>query len=399
MTGTSAVRSRVRARLVGLLALGLPITLPISLIVGCNRSHGNFSQHPGFAAYFATHPPSGTAATPDEQALLARYRPRLFLPAGHPGPIDFYADYIAHGCLTDGAGRLVSTRVTPAILNALKRDPGAVFVHEPGPEPPARVVYGRVDRETVTFPTDTGPVSEPFTFLTYHVVFRLSGLPAGLPAWQAVFLRLVASLDDWHQLDHYTAAILALDRDLVPVALTLQQHDHMRTYVLGVELRAPADGRVTVDVAIRSNELYPHVPGRIRHRAVGMPDPAGMRYLITGRKPPFFSADDVTESVAEIEYALMFLPKDDAFYTFQGYLGERRRLRGREGPPGADYNTLPSLKPRGVQMLAFYWRDGDADDLARFEASLRSPDPLLAFARAQAPVFYRRLREARAAAW
>ena len=95
----------------------------------------------------------------------------------------------------------------------------------------------------------------------------------------------------------------------------------------------------------------------------------------------------------------MVLPKDDAFYTFQGYLGERRRLRGREGPPGADYNTLPSLKPRGVQLLAFYWRDGDPDDLARFEASLGSPEPLLAFARAQAPVFYRRLREARAAAW
>jgi hypothetical protein len=49
-------------------------------------------------------------------------------------------------------------------------------------------------------------------------------------------------------------------------------------------------------------------------------------------------------------------------------------------------------------MLAFYWRDGDPDDLARLHASVGGPDPLLGFARAQAPVFYRRLMQGRGGA-
>ncbi len=372
-------------------------TALVAAAAGCESRRGNFSQNPGFAAYFASHPPAGEAASPADRALLQRYRPRLWLPAGHPGPVDFYADYVAAGRLIDGAGRPAATPVTRAILNAHARDPGAVFVHAPGSWPPTGTVYGRVDRAPVSLPGDAGAVDEPFTFLTYHVVFRVSGLPAALPAWQRALLRVVGSPEDWHQLDHYTAVTIILDGELRPVAVMLQEHNNLRTHLLGAEVPWPADGRVPIDVAIRSNELYPHRPGRTRRRAVSRPDPAGIRYLMTGERPPFVSADDVTEPVAEVEYALAFLPPDDAFYTFQGYLGERRWLPGRSGPPGADFNTLPALKPRGVQMLAFYWRDGDPDDLARFDASLASPEPLAAFARAQAPVFYRRWRSARPA--
>ena len=118
---------------------------------GCESRRGNFSQSPGFAVYYAEHPPAGEPASPADQALLRRYRPRLWLPAGHPGPIDFYADYIAAGRLTDGAGRSAPTPVTRAILNAHARDPGAIFVHVPGAWPPTRTVYGRVDREVARF--------------------------------------------------------------------------------------------------------------------------------------------------------------------------------------------------------------------------------------------------------
>jgi hypothetical protein len=379
------------SRLGAALALGAAL---LGVAASCEGRRGNFSQHPGFARYFAAHPPAPHPASPADQALLQRYRPRLWLPAGHPGPLDFYADYVAFGRLTDGSSRLVSTRVTPAVLNAHREDPGAVFVHEPGPRAPTPRVYGRVDRETVTVPT--GAAAEGFTFLTYHVVFRVSGLPAGLPAWQAGPLRLVASLEDWHQLDHYTAATVVLDGRLAPAALLLQQHNNLRTYLLGPEVPWPADERVAIGVAIRSNELYPHRAGRTRWRAVHRPEPAAIRYLMTGRDRPWLSADDVTDPAAEAHYELAFLPQDDAFYTFQGYLGERRWLQGRSGPPGADYNTWPTLKPRAVQMLAFYWRDGDPGDVARFEASLAEPEPLGAFARAQGPVFHRRLREAQA---
>jgi hypothetical protein len=57
------------------------------------------------------------------------------------------------------------------------------------------------------------------------------------------------------------------------------------------------------------------------------------------------------------------MPPSDAFYVFQGWLGERRRIPGRSGPPGADYNTLPAFKPKAVQLAAFYWREDDPDYL------------------------------------
>lgn len=65
---------------------------------------------------------------------------------------------------------------------------------------------------------------------------------------------------------------------------------------------------------------------------------------------------------------LDFLPPSDAFYSFQGFLGARRRLPGRDGPPGADFNTWPTLKPWVSQMLTGFWRAGNEDDWARLEA-------------------------------
>ena len=128
---------------------------------------------------------------------------------------------------------------------------------------------------------------------------------------------------------------------------------------------------MVLDVAIRSNELYPHQPGRAPHRVMGTPGAASLRYLISGEQRPLLSADDLTEGRLDRDYRLQFLPPDDAFYLFQGFLGERRRIPGRSGPPGASYNIAPALKPRAIQLTAFYWREGDAGDLDRLDAVLR----------------------------
>src|SRR5690606_23178352 len=103
----------------------------------------------------------------------------------------------------------------------------------PGPTHPT--VYGRIDRGSLE--SEAGPV--PLVFLTYHAVFRVSGLPAGLPAWQEGPLSLVLDLDDWHQLDHYTAATVVLDGAERPVALLLQQHNDQRSYLFGADLARP----------------------------------------------------------------------------------------------------------------------------------------------------------------
>jgi hypothetical protein len=349
---------------------------------------GNFSQQPGFASHYAAHPRRSTPATDDERALLQRHRPRLWLPAGHVGPIDFYGDYIAHGTLVSGAGHAQHTAVDSAGLNRWKTDPGAVFTHRPCAEctPPQAVVFGRVD----TAPVPMGDGSERrFTFLTYHVVFRHSGVPAGLAPWQSWPMGLVADLDDWHQLDHYTAATVVLNDNATPVALMLQQHNGQRTHVFGEVVDGqrvdwPADGRVPIDVAVRSNELYPHREGRHERRAARFVDADALGYLIGLGARPMFGSYDITEPAREADYDLGFLPPGDAFYSFAGYLGERRALPGRDGPPGADYNTWPTLKPLGLQLLSGYWRENNRGDFERLVPLLREQrDPATA-ARAQA---------------
>jgi hypothetical protein len=367
----------------------LLVAAVLALAAGCGRGDVNFSQDPAFAAYFRQHPPASTPAEPADQTLLRRFRPRYMLPPGHPGLIDFYADYIPEGHLIDGTGHRRRGPLNRETLNALKNDPRAVFVHEPSGRPSTATVYARVDRELVTFETQPSPVTLPFTFLTYHAVFRTSGLPAGLLPWQERLISLVAPPADWHQLDHFTAAMLALDGEGRPVAVTLQQHDQMHTYLFGRDVGLPPDGRVLLDVAIRSNELYPHVPARTTHRMVATPGAVSLRYLISAERRALLSADDITEGVTPAEYHLEFLPPDDAFYMFQGFLGKRRRLPGRSGPPGAAYNVPAALKPRGRQMLAFYWREGDAGDLERLDAVLASDRGLLEFGRVQSAVFYR----------
>ena len=100
----------------------------------------------------------------------------------------------------------------------------------------------------------------------------------------------------------------------------------------------------------------------------------------------FLTADDVTDPAREIDYELAFLPPSDAFYTFNGYLGEKRLLMGRSGPPGADFKTLPQLMPWSNQFSAGYWRTGHAGDIERIKAALEGPGSFLAFARAQSKV-------------
>ncbi len=345
--------------------------------------HDHFPQYPGFSQYFAANPPASSPPSGAEQVLLVRFRPSFLLPKDHPGMIDFYGDYIAKGRLYNGDGKLLAEKVTRELLNTHKDNPAAVFVHEAESAKAATpVVYGRIDRDTVDF---GGGVKRRFTFLRYHAVFRQSGLPAGLTGWRAFLLSLTGDLQDWRQLDNTTAATVVLDEQERPVALMLQPHSYMRTFVFGIDVALPADERVKIDVAIRSNELYPHVEGRVHYRAVRFLGEEGMRYMLGGTDRPTMSADDITDSARETDYSLQFLAPADAFYTFKGHLGQKRAMIGRQGPPGADYNTLPELKPMAMQLMAGYWHRDRAGDRERFEATYAKTGDLRDFARAQLP--------------
>ena len=65
-----------------------------------------------------------TLPTPEQTTLLERYKPRVFLPEGHEGPIDFYQDYIANGELVDRHGDAISNVVDQALLTGRWGDGG-----------------------------------------------------------------------------------------------------------------------------------------------------------------------------------------------------------------------------------------------------------------------------------
>jgi hypothetical protein len=326
-----------------------------------DRQAANFSQYPGHPDYAAAHPPNDALPSEEERQLLKRRMPRFFKPEGSEGPIDFYADYIASGTLRKADGALISGQVTQVVLNANKEDPLTVFEHKPGPRVSQKAaVFARIDR----IGADEAPLKMPLTVLTYHAVFRHSGLPAGTSWWQELGAQLVGDVEDWHQLDHYTAVSVLLDASEKPIGLMMMQHNYQRTYLFGEGMPLPADGRPLIDIAKRSNELYPHKDEMTYRPAVSFLEPASFAYMIGAASKPMMAGEDVTSPDVVVEYELAFLPPSDAFYTFKGYLGARRALPGRDGPPGADYNTLPEFKPLGYQIALAYWREGNAGDIS-----------------------------------
>ena len=242
------------------------------------------------------------------------------------------------------------------------------------------VVYGRLYRETVTFPTGNGDsVSRDLIFLKYNVVFATSGLPASLPRGFEVLLRVAGlDLEDWHELDNFVAIHIVLDEKECPIAVILAQHNHHRTYLIGRDLDLPADGRMAFDIALRSNEVYlaSDDTGPVKHRVVRWS--LFMRYLLSGEDPPFFRGYDITYGLRaggkEISYDLRSLSPCDPFYTATMMLGEPRpflgRYVGRDGPPGADYYTVPSLLPLGNLLKFSYLHDGDPNDISMIDGAI-----------------------------
>lgn len=309
---------------------------------------------------------------PDARArkLLECHQPVLHVAPDEEGPIDFYADYIASGVLFDGASTHIDNP-DAAQLNAVRDNYRAVFSHHPAArqaELPA--VYGGWTRATLTL---TNGDEKELEFLSYHFVFRHSGLPAGISPAYRKMADMVGDSKDWHQLDHYTAAFVVLHRQ-IPFAVILQQHNYMRTYFLP-EDPAFADGIIALDAASSSNELYPHRAGRQERRAAGWLSKRTVGYLTGQQEGGFFTAPDITFGDGEpVRYDLQFLPPNDAFYTFEGRLGEPRRLPGRNGPPGAIYRTLPGSWDLHKAVHIFYWTDQDPEYAGIYQAQGETPE-------------------------
>ena len=327
---------------------------------------------PGFKQYFAANPPAQQLPNQVEQQLLQDYRPRIYLAEGQNRFIDFYADYIAQGALYT-QGELISTTVDQRLLNQYRDDPEAEFRHIPTQQSGTPVVYGRVNYDTLTHEQQ----SYPLTFLNYNLVFAHSGILKGLAGWQNQLLEITGFHTDWHQLDHYVGLSIVLHNN-APLAAILQQHNYQTTYLLNRQgehsLPLPADKRLAVDVALQSNELYPHQPEMTQHPSASFITADNIEFIGTGENKPLMAGFDVTQGEQEQHYTLKFLPPSDAFYTFKGRLGEKRSLPGRDGPPGANYVTLPGLMPWANRLVTGFRTNNITHEQAKISGLFNEAD-------------------------
>lgn len=381
----------------GLLKYGITIFIGL-LLFACTRmvdAHETFADYPGFKEYYAGRCKDGqTLSPPDDhdRELLARYSPRLILPPGGRYPIDFYRDYLPFALLRRYQDKaIIKEEVTPEDLQVYQEDTtvyldldkkrflaagldkrigedkeGAFNHRRP-------VVYGRVNREKVELLDEKNqPHLYEFIFLKYNVVFAISGLPVKLTFGLETLLRVMGlDPEDWHELDNFVAVHIVLNEKERPVAIILAQHNHHRSYLIGKDIPLPADGHIPFDAALRSNEFYPasDEPGPVSHRVAQWA--IYMKYLLSGENPPFIRGEDVTYGVraggVEVAYGLAFLSPCNPFYTAKIMLGEPRpffgRYIGRDGPPGADYYTIPELLPMGNLLKSSYLHDGDHEDI------------------------------------
>ncbi len=376
-------------------SVGILLLLVLMLFssTGCAKKYHTFADHPGFEEYYrdrcASPPPDPTA---HERGLLEKFRPRFILPPGGAYPIDFYRDYTPYTTLRTWPGRKMAAAEVNRGLLLKHRLSRQVYLDfdtaryraegmdlrwdgKNSPPPPREpVVYGRLYRERVYFPDGKGGTEEhDLTFLKYNILFATSGLPAEL-SFGSRFLVGLGGFDteDWHALDNFVAAHVVLDEAENPIALVLAQHNHHRAYLLGKDLPLPEDGRLFLDIALRSNEVYPASddPVPVRHRVIRWS--LYLEYLLSGENPPFLKGFDVTcgrkAGGREFPYELKILSPCDPLYTSEMLLGPPRPFWGvyigRDGPPGSDYYSPPELLPMGNLLKFAYLHDGDPRDIA-----------------------------------
>ena len=361
----------------------------------CAGKYHTFADYPGFREYYGqrcvTPPPSPTEK---DKELLQRFRPRFILPPGGSYPVDFYRDYLPYTVMKSWPEKkMVDSKVTRDLLLKHRTDrrtyldfdrdryrkegmdirAGESSQLQDADRTP--VAYGRVYREKVAFPDMEGKREEhDLTFLKYNLIFATSGLPAELSFWSR-FLIALAGFDseDWHPLDNFVAVHVVLDEREIPIAAILAQHNHHRSYLFRRDITLPPDGRLILDIALRSNELYPASASTepVRHRVIRWN--LYLDYLLSGDNSPLFKGTDITAGKRaggrEFEYDLMILSPCDPLYTSEMLLGQPRPFLGmiylgRDGPPGSDYYNRPGLLPLGNVLKFSYLRDGDPEDIA-----------------------------------
>lgn len=321
----------------------------------------------------------GNSTDLDAQALLEKFRPRIFVAPGGLLPIDFYRDYLPNTVAKDASNAIVNAAPDRRYLKYIERSYGYYLDYQGKHLTSSSVsrsnyvttLYGRLYREVMEPAKPGSNTPRPYLILKYNAVFSASGLPARLPWYKNLGASLAGDTDMWHELDiHGAIHIFVNEITQQPEILLLAQHNHFRAYVIGRDIPSwRADKKIAVCFAQRSNEPYPCPTGSTvkRHRTVG--NPGNFSFVVTGENALWDGSEDVVygeqAGAQEINYALKFLPSRDPLYVSWIPLGDKLKILGlfstfyREGPPGMDMNTFPALKKYTNLAQFWYFKEGD----------------------------------------
>ncbi|MDJ0782927.1 MAG: hypothetical protein QNJ22_13210 [Desulfosarcinaceae bacterium] len=333
------------------------------------------------------HDDFGRPISAKDRGLLTRFRPRIHITPGELYPIDFYDRFLPQTVVKNRKGTVIPRAVDPAYLKRIERDHGkyldfggdlATFAL--GGDPPEdAVLYPSVYREQLRLP---GREPIDVIVLKYAAVFAASGLPYEIGWLRSAAARLMGDPRRWHELDIHGAVHVIIDAaHRRPLMVLLAQHNHFRSFLVGRDLEWPADDRLRISYARRSNEPYlsPRGATPVRHPTAG--NPSHFRFILTGRGKPLTGGYDVVHGpqsgAVEIPYQLIFLRTKDPLFTSWIPLGDKQKLMGvidsfyREGPPGMHINTHPQIRRYTDTAAAYYVLPGDSAGIDLFETHVK----------------------------
>lgn len=327
----------------------------------------------------------GEETTTQDQLLLKKFLPRIFITHGELMPLDFYKEYLPKTVLKNSSGKIINKTISRQELKTIERKAGFYLDYQgelkkyqkPNTNHSLRVIYGRVFNQIMNPPLKyKNDFAIEFKVLKYSLVFPASGLPKILTWYKNWGLSLLGNKNNWHELDiHGAIHILVEKKSLQPKILLLAQHNYFRSYAISKDILLPKDNRIAICIAQRSNEPYPCPKENkpLKFRTVGNPDKFA---FVLGDKEPWFDGGyDLVQTrnkSVEVNGYLQFLPSRDPLYVSWIDLGDKQKLLGiiptffRDAPPGINMNTSPKIKEYTDIAKVWYFSENDSQQILLF---------------------------------
>ena len=316
-----------------------------------------------FKQFFAqlTYPQSewraddfGQLPSENLQRLLQRHQPTFFRFAADCAPMDFYGQYVPLLRLKASDGQKPGQQGSRELLKRVERNMDTEWEL---PKAPDCIASDRPPLYANAWIEDN-----QVQVLRYSFAFYQSGLPdsGGLTrnlAW------LISDTERWHYLDLHGAVFYLLNQQGEAFAVVLAQHNHFRTFVIGVDVSAKQAKQICF--AKKSNEPYLCREDGQEFKAFTAPSYQSIEYVITGNNAPSFSARDRVVGSAsgeKIDHRLEWVSSRDPLKTSWAPLGPNLKIWGlfssffRHAPPGMDIFTFPELK-EVIKTAAYFYFD------------------------------------------